>query len=74
MSLVGIETRVTLEPAENVTAKIRKQEGSGNLTFNTETGRIVNTRNKQKVEMILTERGQDMVQSTDTTSTMTLEP
>ncbi len=74
VSLVGIETRVTLEPAENVTAKIRKQEGSGNLTFNTETGRIVNTRNKQKVEMILTERGQDMVQSTDTTSTMTLEP
>ena len=31
--LVGMEARVTLEPAENVTAKIRTQEGKGSLTF-----------------------------------------
>jgi hypothetical protein len=72
--VVGVETRVTLEPAENVTAKIRKQEGTGSLTFDSETGRIVNTRNKHKVEMIITHQGQDMIQSTDTTRTMTLEP
>ena len=72
--LVGIEAKASLEPAENVTAKIRKQEGKGSLTFDAETGRIVNSRNKQKMEMIITDRGQDIVQSTDTTTTMTLDP
>ena len=46
--LVGIEARVTLEPAENVTAKIRKQEGKGSLTFDAEAGRIVNSRNNRR--------------------------
>jgi hypothetical protein len=72
--LVGIEARTSLEPAEGVTAKIRKQEATGSLAFDAETGRVVNSRNKQKMEMIITERGQDIVQSSDTTSTMTLEP
>jgi hypothetical protein len=72
--VVAIESRTSLEPAEGVTAKIRKQEGTGSLTFDTETGRIVNSRNKQKMEMIITDRGQDIIQSSDTTTTMTLEP
>ena len=63
--LVGIEARASLEPAESVTAKIRKQEGTGSLTFDAEAGRIVNSRNKQKMEMIITDRGQDIVQSSD---------
>lgn len=74
LMLVGVETRMTLEPAENVTAKIRKQEGSGTLTFDSESGRIIDTRNKHKVEMVISHQGQDMIQSTDTTRTMTLEP
>jgi hypothetical protein len=72
--LVGIEARTSLEPAEGVTAKIRKQEGTGSLTFDAETGRIVNSRNKQKMEMIITDRGQDIIQSSDSTTAMTLEP
>jgi hypothetical protein len=72
--LVGTEAKVSLTPAENVTAKIRTQEAKGSLTFDAEAGRIVNSRNNQKMEMIITDRGQDIVQSTETTSTMTLKP
>jgi hypothetical protein len=72
--LLTIDAKASLEPAENVTAKIRAQEGTGSLTFDAEAGRIVNSRNKQKMEMIITDRGQDIIQSSDTTSTMTLEP
>jgi hypothetical protein len=72
--LVGFEAKTSLEPAESVTAKIRSQEGTGSLTFDAESGRIVNSRSKQKMEMIITDRGQDITQSSDTTTTMTLEP
>jgi hypothetical protein len=72
--LVGIDAKVSLEPAENVLAKIRKHEGTGSLTFDAETGRIVRSSSKQKMELIITDRGQDIVQSSDTTTTMTLEP
>jgi hypothetical protein len=71
--LVGIEARVNFEPAENVTAKIRAQEGKGSLTFDTETGRIVSSRNDQKMEMSISDRGQEIIQSTETTSSMTLD-
>jgi hypothetical protein len=70
---VGMEARVALELAENVTAKIRTQEGKGSLTFDAEAGRIVNSRGSQKMEMVISDRGQDIVQSTETTSTMTLD-
>jgi hypothetical protein len=72
--LVSIEAKTSLEPAESVTAKIRTQEGTGSLTFDAESGRIVNSRNKQKMEMIITDRGQEIIQSSDTTTIMTLEP
>jgi hypothetical protein len=72
--LVGIEARVAFEPAESVTAKIRTQEGKGSLTFDSEAGRIVSSRNNQKMEMIISDRGQDIIQSTETTSAMTLDP
>jgi hypothetical protein len=72
--LIDVEAKASLETADNVTAKIRKQEGAGGLTFDAQTGRIVNSRNKQKIEMIITDRGQNIIQSSDTTTTMTLEP
>jgi hypothetical protein len=71
---VGMEARVSLEPVENVTAKIRTQEGKGGLTFDAETGRIVSSRGNQRMELVISDRGQDIVQTTETTSTMTLEP
>jgi hypothetical protein len=73
LMLVGMDARVTLEPAENVTAKIRMQDGKGSLTFDAEGGRIVNSRANQKMEMVISDRGQDIVQTTETNSTMTLE-
>jgi len=71
--LIGMEARVALEPAENVTAKIRAQEGKGSLTFDQESGRIVSSRVNQRMEMVISDRGQDIVQTTETTSTMMLE-
>ena len=72
--VIGMEGRVTLEPAANITAKIRAQEGKGSLAFDPEAGRIVNSRTTQRTEMAMSSMGQDIDQSTDTTSTMTLVP
>jgi hypothetical protein len=71
--LIGMEARVALEPAESVTAKIRLQEGKGSITFDAESGRIVASRVNQKMEMVISDRGQDLVQTTETTSTMMLD-
>ncbi len=43
---IAMEARVALEPAESVTAKVRTQEGKGSMTFDSETGRIVNSRSQ----------------------------
>ena len=51
--LVGMEARWRSSPRENVTAKIRAQEGKGSLTFDAEAGRIVNSRSVQKMEMLI---------------------
>jgi hypothetical protein len=72
--LIGMEGRVTLEPGENVTAKIRAQEGKGSLTFDAEAGRIVNSRGTQRTEMVMSSMGQEIDQTTEMTSTMTLVP
>jgi Family of unknown function (DUF6263) len=72
--LIGMEGRVTFEPAANVTAKIRAQEGKGSLAFDVEAGRIVNSRTTQRTELVMSSMGQDIDQTTDTTSTMTLVP
>jgi hypothetical protein len=71
--LIGMEARVALEPAQDVTAKIRAQEGKGNITFDSDSGRIVSSRVNQKMEMVISDRGQDLVQTTETTSTMMLD-
>jgi hypothetical protein len=71
--LIGMEARVALEPAEGVSAKIRAQEGKGSITFDSESGRIVSSRVNQRMEMAISDRGQDLVQTTETTSSMMLE-
>jgi hypothetical protein len=72
--LIGMESRVTLEPAENVSAKIRSQEGKGSLIFDSEAGRIVSSRGTQKTNMLMASMGQELEQTTEMTSTMMLEP
>ncbi len=53
--LIGMETKVTLEPVAgaNVTATIRKQEGRGTMTFDVATGHLVSARMTQKIDMAM---------------------
>ncbi len=74
LMLIGMECRVSLEPAAGVAAKIRSQEGKGNLTFDALGGHIVTSRLTQKAEMAMTVMGQEVEQITESTSTMTLLP
>jgi hypothetical protein len=74
--LVGMETKVALEPAQgaDTTAELRKQEGKGSLTFDAEAGHMVRTRGTQKIEMAITLMGQKIEQTTETTTSMSLAP
>ena len=74
LRLIAMEARVTLEPGENVTAKIRAQEGKGSLVFDAEAGRIVSSRTSQRIEMLMSSMGQEIDQTTETISTMSLVP
>jgi hypothetical protein len=71
---ITMEGRVSLEPASNVTAKIRAQDGKGSLTFDKQSGRLVSSRGAQKTDMVITAGGQEADQTTETTSVMTLVP
>jgi Family of unknown function (DUF6263) len=71
---IAMEGRVALEPAQNVTAKIRLQDGKGSISFDNESGRLVSSRGTQKTEMVIANQGQEIDQTTDTNSVMTLLP
>jgi hypothetical protein len=73
--LVDMETRVALEPLPNspVTAKIRTHESKGSLTFHADAGRIVRMRGTEKTEMLISAMGQEIDQTTDSTTSMTLQ-
>ena len=49
----SMEGKVSLEPAPNVTAKIRSQDGKGTLTFDKQNGRLISSRGTQKTEMVI---------------------
>ncbi len=74
LMLIAMEGKVALEPAQDVTAKIRMQEGKGTISFDNEAGRLVSSRGAQKTEMVISAQGQEIDQTTDTTSVMTLVP
>jgi hypothetical protein len=71
---IAMETRVSIEPTESLTVKIRSQESKGSLIFDTATGRVVSTRGTQKMDMSISSMGQTVDQITENESTMTLEP
>jgi hypothetical protein len=76
--LIGTDTKVSIEGQNNpdVSAKIQSQEGKGSIAFDTADGRIFSTRLVQKMQMVLAspmDPNQKMDQTTETTSTMTLE-
>jgi hypothetical protein len=72
--LIAMEGRVALEPAPNVSAKIRAQEGKGSVAFNIEAGRLVESRGTQKTEMVVVDEGQERDEITETNSVMTIAP
>jgi hypothetical protein len=76
--LIGTETKVSIEPQENagVSAKIQSQVGKGSMAFDTVSGRILSTRFNQKMQMLIAlpmDPNQKIDQTTETTSTLTME-
>jgi hypothetical protein len=71
---ITMDGHVTLEPAPNMPAKIRAQEGKGSVTFDVQAGRLQSSKGTQKTEMVITDEGQERDEITETNSTMTLVP
>jgi hypothetical protein len=72
--LITLDTKVTLEPAadSNVAVKISSQQGKGEFSFDNKSGRVVSSHVNDKLMMSISVNGQDLEQSTDTVTTMTL--
>jgi hypothetical protein len=69
---ITMEGRVTLEPAANVTAKVRTQDGKGRITFDKQSGRLLSSRGTQRTEMVIATGGREIDQTTEVNSVMTL--
>src|SRR5271166_3003731 len=71
---ISVDTKVTLEPAadSNVAVKITSQKTTGEFEFDPHAGRVVSSRVNDKLQMSLSVMGQDLEQSTDTVTSMTL--
>jgi len=72
--IIDQESKVTLKPAAGAEIKIRSQEGKGSLSFDSKAGCLINSRSTQKMEMSISAMGQQVEQTSETTSTMTLVP
>jgi hypothetical protein len=74
--LIGLESRVSLEPIEGseISAKIRAHDGKITLTFDSEAGDIASTRGTDKTILAITGQGQTLEQTTEATTSMSLEP
>jgi hypothetical protein len=71
---IGLDTKVSLEPAadSNVAVKITSHEGKGDFAFDPRAGRMVTSKVNDKMEMSLSVMGQDLQQSSESVTTMTL--
>ncbi len=69
-----LDTKVSLEPAadSNIAVKITAQKGTGEFAFDPQAGRVVSSRVNDKLQMSLSVMGQELEQSTDTVTSMTL--
>jgi len=69
-----LDTKVTLEPAadSNIAVKITSQKATGEFEFDPQAGRVVSSRVNDKLQMSLSVMGQEIEQSTDTVTSMTL--
>ena len=71
---IGLDTKVSLEPAadSNVAVKITSHSGKGDFAFDPQVGRMVTSRVNDTMQMSLSVMGQDLEQSSDSITTMTL--
>jgi Family of unknown function (DUF6263) len=71
---IALDTKVSLEPAadSNVAVKITSHEGTGDFSFDPKAGRMVTSKVIDKMSMSMSVMGQDLQQSTESTTTMTL--
>jgi len=71
---IGLDTKVTLEPAadSNVAVKITSHDGKGEFAFDPQAGRMVTSRVNDKMQMSLSVMGQDLEQTSSSVTTMTL--
>jgi len=71
---ISVDTKVTLEPAadSNVAVKITSQKATGEFAFDPQAGRVVSSKVNDKLQMSLSVMGQELEQSTDTVTSMTL--
>ncbi|HMF36918.1 MAG TPA: DUF6263 family protein [Isosphaeraceae bacterium] len=74
LDLILLDTNVTLEPAadSDIAVKITSQKGTGEFAFDPQAGRVVSSRVNDKLQMSLSVKGQELEQSTDTVTSMTL--
>jgi hypothetical protein len=74
--LVAIDKTAKIEPVDGLDVKvdIRRQEGTGSMTIDSQTGRVVSTRDGMKLDItVKSATGQVIEQSSDTSSSMTLQ-
>jgi len=71
---ISVDTKVTLEPAadSNVAVRITNQKATGEFEFDPQAGRVVSSRVNDKLQMSISVMGQELEQSTDTVTSMTL--
>jgi hypothetical protein len=74
LRLISMDSKVRLEPAaeSNLSVKINAAQGKGEYTFDPQGGRIVSSRNTDTMQMSLAVQGQDVEQTTQTITTLTL--
>lgn len=71
---IGLDTKVTLEPAadSNVNVQVKNQKGDGEFSFDNHAGRVRSSHVNDHMEMTITVQGQTLQQTTDTVTSMTL--
>lgn len=77
LRLIGVESSAKVEPIPGADVKvaIRKQEGHGNMTLDAQAGHVVSTRLGLKIELVVTAgQGQTIEQTSESSSSMTLQP
>jgi hypothetical protein len=73
-SRITLDTRISLEPAAdaNLSIQLKSQHEDGEFSFDNKAGRVVASRVNDKVQMAVSAGGQNIEQSTDTVTKMTL--